>query len=115
MTQFILQPLIKRYFAFTTLTLLQSQHFPMKFAFSLIACFVVFAVQAQTSGKFSLEINYGLNANFFVGSYDEGGGPSNKTYLYNKDLLGIVGGIELKYHLNNHSSLFAKTSFTSSV
>ncbi len=82
----------------------------MKFAFSLIACFVVFAVKAQTSGKFSLEINYGLNSNFFVGSYNEVGGPQNKTFLYNKDLLGTVSGLELKYHLNNHSSLFAAYS-----
>jgi len=84
----------------------------MKFAFSLIACFIVFAVQAQSSRKYSFEINYGLNANFFVGSYDEFGGPQNKTYLYNKDLLGTVSGVELKYHLNNHSSLFAAYSRT---
>jgi hypothetical protein len=84
----------------------------MKFAFCLIACFVVFAVQAQPSRKFSFEINYGLNANFFVGSYDEVGVPQNKTYLYKKNLLGTVSGIELKYHLNNHSSLFAAYSRT---
>lgn len=77
-------------------------------------CVVAFSqLQAQKSDKFSLELNYGLNGNFFVRSYDELGGPPNKTYLYKKKFLGTVGGIELKYHLDNISSLIAGYSRSS--
>jgi hypothetical protein len=64
-------------------------------------------IQAQNFDKFSLDLSYGLNGNFFVRSYDELGGPQNKTYLYKKNFLGTIGGIELKYNLNKYSSLIA--------
>ena len=54
----------------------------------------------QKNSKLSIEVNYGLNGNFFVRSYDELGGPSDKEYFYKKDFLGTIGGIELKYQLN---------------
>jgi hypothetical protein len=73
------------------------------FLFIFIGTFV--HLQAQSSTRFSLEANYGLNGNFFVRSYDELGGPSNKTYLYQKNFLGTVGGIEIKYRLDTSSSL----------
>lgn len=63
------------------------------------------ALQSQTLSKFSIELNYGLNGNFFVRSYDETSGPQNKTYLYKKNFLGNVGGLELKYHFRNNSAL----------
>lgn len=75
--------------------------------FLLIYIVTYFQLQAQNSGKISIDINYGLNSNFFVRSYDETGGPQNKTYLYKKNLLGTIGGIELKYHFNNNSALIA--------
>lgn len=62
---------------------------------------------AQKQSAFSIEVNYGLNGNFFVRSYDETGGPQNKTYLYKKNFLGTIGGIELKYHFKNNSALVA--------
>ena len=68
---------------------------------------ISFLAKSQKNKKWSLEVNYGLNGNFFVRSYDELGGPLNKTYLYKKNFLGTVAGLELKYHLNDHSSLIA--------
>jgi hypothetical protein len=64
-------------------------------------------IQAQDVTRFSVEANYGLNGNFFVRSYDELDGPQNKTYLYKKNFLGTIAGVELKYHLNDYSSLIA--------
>lgn len=59
----------------------------------------------QSSQKFSIEAIYGLNGNFFVRSYDELGGPVPKTYLYKKNFLGSISGIELKYKISKKSSL----------
>ncbi len=77
---------------------------PLSLAFLM---FLQFSGNAQQQSAFSLEVNYGLNGNFFVRSYDETGGPQNKTYLYKKNFLGTIGGIELKYHFKNHSALVA--------
>lgn len=78
---------------------------PIPFLFILII--ITSSALGQRSHKLSLDVNYGLNGNFFVRSYDELGDPPNKTYLYKKNFLGTVGGFELKYHLNNNSSLVA--------
>ncbi len=59
----------------------------------------------QKNSNLSVEVNYGLNGNFFVRSYDELGGPSDKKYFYKKDFLGTIGGVELKYQLNESSTL----------
>lgn len=64
-----------------------------------------FSVYSQSDKKFSLQINYGLNGNFFVRSYDELGGPANKKYFYKKNFIGTIGGAELNYRINNRSSL----------
>jgi hypothetical protein len=78
----------------------------MKCSIFLFLSFVLYCqLQAQNSNKFLLEVNYALNGNFFVRSYDETEGPANKTNFYNKNFLGAVGGIELNYHLNDHCSL----------
>lgn len=71
----------------------------------VLSFFSSLQTHSQTPSKFSLELNYGLNGNFFVRSYDETGGPQNKTYLYKKNFLGNVGGLELKYHFRNKSAL----------
>lgn len=60
---------------------------------------------AQRTTRLSAEINYGLNGNFFVRSYNETGGPANKTYLYKKNFVGTIGGVQLSYRLNSVSSL----------
>jgi len=71
-------------------------------------------LQAQKVRKFSLDLSYGLNGNFFVRSYTESGGlgPQNETYLYKKNFLGDVAGIEFKYHLDSTSSINAGYSRT---
>lgn len=82
------------------------KHLQVKISIFLFIFILTFVqLQAQNSTRFSIEANYGLNGNFFVRSYDELDGPSNKTYLYKKNFLGTVGGIEIKYHLNNSSAL----------
>lgn len=59
------------------------------------------------NNRFAMEINYGLNGNFFVNSYDEvNNGPTNHTYFYNKNFLGTVAGIELSYNFNSYKSIF---------
>lgn len=69
--------------------------------------FLVFSFQSfsQTPKKNSLEINGGLNGNFFVRSYDEVQGPADKTYFYKKNFLGTAIGAEFKYKLNPSSAL----------
>lgn len=64
----------------------------------------IFYLQAQTKNHISLEINYGLNGNFFVRSYDEVSGPSAKRF-YNKNFIGSIGGIEVKYEIGKTSCL----------
>ena len=66
---------------------------------------------AQNGKKLSVEINYGLNGNFFVRSYDEVGGPPAKRFL-NKNFIGTISGLEMEYALNKKSRLglaFAKS------
>lgn len=53
-----------------------------------------------------MQVNYGLNGNFFVRSYDEISGPANKKYFYKKNFLGTIGGVELTYKISKKSSLF---------
>jgi hypothetical protein len=61
-------------------------------------------LQAQTKNRISLEINYGLNGNFFVRSYDETAPPPVKRFL-KKEFIGNVGGFEVKYNLTAKSSI----------
>lgn len=72
---------------------------------TFLLLFAFFHASAQEKSKFSLAIDYGLNGNFFVRSYDELGGPTSKTYFYKKDFLGTIAGIEAKYQLNEMSCL----------
>lgn len=59
---------------------------------------------SQKKQPLSIEANYGLNGNFFVRRYDETSGPSAKRF-YNKNFVGTVGGIELKYKIGKASNL----------
>jgi hypothetical protein len=77
----------------------------MKHLFLSISLSLVFSLLFAQKSKLSLEIDYGIQGNFFVRSYDEIGGPSPKTYFYNKHFLGSIGGIELKYKLNQRSGI----------
>ncbi|MEX8546476.1 MAG: hypothetical protein V5804_02640 [Mucilaginibacter sp.] len=73
----------------------------------LVIVFSVEFVRAQAQSRVSLEANFGLNANFFVGSYDEDYSPAPvKTYLYKKNLLGTISGLELKYRYGRNANLF---------
>lgn len=63
---------------------------------------------SQYHPRFSAEVNYGLVGNFFVKSYDEFGGPDNKTYFYKKNFLGSISGLELSYKVSSKSSLFIR-------
>ncbi|MBY0477720.1 MAG: hypothetical protein K2Q24_08725 [Chitinophagaceae bacterium] len=61
-------------------------------------------LKAQTKKRISLEINYGINGNFFVRSYDETAPPPVKRFL-KKDFIGSAGGFEVKYNLTYNSSI----------
>lgn len=58
---------------------------------NLALLFFSFSVYSQADKKFAVQINYGLNGNFFVRSYDELGGPANKKYFYKKISLVLQG------------------------
>jgi hypothetical protein len=79
----------------------------MKYCFHFLFLLISFSnVKAQDS-RFTLEVNYGLNGNFFVTSYDEISGPQPHTYFYNKNFLGTIGGGELAYRISKKSSIIA--------
>lgn len=75
------------------------------FYWLIIMCLFSSVAFSQQQEKLSLEANFGLNGNFFVRSYDEIGGPQNKTYFYKKNFLGSIAGLELKYKPGKTSSL----------
>ncbi len=73
----------------------------------ILFCLVVIQIsilQAQTKKRISIEINYGLNGNFFVRSYDETA-PSPVVRFLKKNFIGSIGGIEVKYNLSATSSV----------
>ena len=43
---------------------------------------------------------------FFVRSYDELGGPDNKTYYYKKDFIGSIAGLNFQYKINGKNAVF---------
>ncbi|MFN7539182.1 MAG: hypothetical protein ACK5RQ_03945 [Bacteroidota bacterium] len=55
--------------------------------------------------KISIEVNYGLQGNFFVRGYKERNTPGISYNFYNKNFLGGMGGIEVKYPIGNQSSV----------
>lgn len=61
--------------------------------------------QAQSNSKIALKINYGLNGNFFVRQYDEISGPKDKTFLFKKNFIGVISGIDLTYIIGKKSEL----------
>lgn len=71
----------------------------------LVSLISLSPILAQKKNKLSIEINYGLNGNFFVRDYDELGGPVNKKYFYKKNFIGTISGIELKKQINKVSNL----------
>jgi len=77
----------------------------MKTILGIFFCCLFFKSNAQVNSKFNLQIDYGLNGNFFVRSYDEIGGPVNKTYLYKKNFLGSIAGAEISYRLKKKSAI----------
>lgn len=77
------------------------KHLFLSSLFSLMTLLLL----AQRNGSLSLEINYGLQGNFFVRNYNETGGPGPKTYFYNKHFIGSIGGSELKYKLGQKGNL----------
>lgn len=61
---------------------------------------------SQKRSKVAIEVNYGLNGNFFVSNIDYGrpGGPSD-TKFYQKNFIGSIKGIEIKYSFTKKSRL----------
>ena len=72
----------------------------------LLIIFLSFSIScfAQQNKRLTLEINYGLNGNFFVRSYNENAGLNSKSF-YNKNFLGSIAGIEIKCKVNPRSAL----------
>jgi hypothetical protein len=82
----------------------------MSRAITFILSFFIFITPSFSQNRkflksLAVEVNYGLNANFFVRSYTEATGSFGRTYLFKKKLLGTVAGVDLKYELNKMSSI----------
>lgn len=60
--------------------------------------------QQKMSG-IQLEVNYGLNGNFFVRSYTEQNFAGFGQSFYNKNFIGSIGGIELAYALSEKTAI----------
>ena len=69
----------------------------------VINCIFCIQGQAQEKGSFSIEANYGLQANFFVNSYNENN-PFEASF-FNKNVIGSIGGLAIKYNFNKKSAL----------
>ncbi|HMT75895.1 MAG TPA: hypothetical protein PKA77_17610 [Chitinophagaceae bacterium] len=54
--------------------------------------------------RLSAEAEYGLNGNFFVRDYEERNSPIGRNF-YNKNFIGPIGGVNLKYRFNKKSSI----------
>ncbi len=68
----------------------------MKFTIYILVLVSTLQINAQSKSKISLEVNYGIQGNYFVRSYNEIGRPDGTAFL-NKNFIGSIGGIELKY------------------
>ncbi len=66
--------------------------------------FFTFTSFAQEKGKLAVETNFGINANFFVRSYEDFYGPDVYSYS-NKNLVGTIGGIDLLYGIGKKSRI----------
>lgn len=60
---------------------------------------------SQRNSKISIEANYGLDGNFFVRSYDEYSGPPPAASFNNKNFIGTIGGLEVRYNFNRKASM----------
>ncbi len=60
---------------------------------------------AQRESKFAIEVNYGLNGNFFVRNYYEGFLPFQEILFLKKNFIGTTGGIEFKYKAGQKSRI----------
>jgi len=78
--------------------------FKFYFAIFFLFCFLN-KTNGQYKNNFFVNINYGLNGNFFVRSYDETNGPTDKQYFYKKDFLGTIAGISFQYYFGKKTYL----------
>lgn len=63
--------------------------------------------------KIRLEINYGLQGNFFVSDYEEIIIPNVRSQFYDKNIIGNISGLELKYSIGKR--LFMGLGYSRSV
>ncbi|MCM5529933.1 hypothetical protein [Parasegetibacter sp. NRK P23] len=66
----------------------------------------------QKKGRVSISANYGLTGNFFVRSYDEQNGPTDKQYFYKKNFIGSAAGLAVTFQVSENSGLFLEYSRT---
>ena len=71
---------------------------------SFIFVFSILAGYSQNKERFSIGVNYGLNGNFFVGSYDELS-PSGEVSLLKKNFIGTIAGLQFSYKIGKNSNL----------
>ncbi len=89
----------------------------MKSILYIFSIVISIQISAQTKSRFSAEINYGVQGNYFVRSYNEIGRPDGTAFL-NKNFIGTIGGAEIIYRATNMASwglAFSKSTNTRSV
>jgi hypothetical protein len=77
----------------------------MKFIKVFVFLFVVQYSLAQPKSRLSVEVNYGLGGNFFVRDYDERNIPGVGINFYNKNFVGTIGGVDVRYKIGKKSIL----------
>lgn len=75
-----------------------------KIIFLLLLNLFSIASFSQKKPRFSVEVNYGMQANFFVGTYDENNGPVTARFL-KKNVIGSMAAIDAKYRIGKRSAL----------
>lgn len=71
-----------------------------KLIFHLFLVIISLNTFGQRQSRLSVQISHGINGNFFVRSYNEFGGPANKTYFYKKDFIGSITGVNAEYRIS---------------
>ena len=78
----------------------------MRILILFIFCGFTLLSTSQEAGKsFHVEIDYGINANFFVRSYKEPPASNFGQSFYNKNFIGTIGGLECMYSISSRSAI----------
>lgn len=70
-----------------------------------LCLFWILSSSQNANRNFFVDINYGINGNFFVRSYTEQNLAGFGQSFYNKNFIGTIGGIDLAYSLSERTTI----------